>query len=70
MYNTMKKFMKEALLLVSKEHPYRGPMVYASGEYKYHCIVSGEFEWFHGYEEIYYNNRRVYECIFHGGCVR
>lgn len=63
-------FLKEALLLVPKEHPYRGPMVYASGEYKYHCIVSGEFEWFHGYEEIYYNSRKVYECIFHGGCVR
>ena len=63
-------FLKEALLLVPEEYPYRGPMVYQNGEYKYHCIVNGEFEWFQGYEEIYYNDRKVYECIFHGGCIR
>lgn len=63
-------FLKEALLLVPKEYPYRGPMVYENGEYKYHCIVSGEFNWFHGFEEIFYNNRKVYECNFHGGSIR
>lgn len=63
-------FLKEALLLVPEEYPYRGPMVYQNGEYKYHCIISGEFAWFHGYEEIYYNNKKVYECIFHGGLIK
>ncbi|MCM1992430.1 DUF5680 domain-containing protein [Oceanirhabdus seepicola] len=63
-------FLKEALALVSKEHPYRGPMVYQNGQYKYHCIVNGKFEWFHGYEEIFFNDTKVYECIFHGGCIK
>lgn len=62
-------FLKEVLLLVPKEQPYRGPMVYENGDYKYHCIVKGEFKWFEGYEEIFYNNIKVYECIFHGGCI-
>jgi len=63
-------FLNEVLLLVPKDHPYRGPMVYQNGEYKYHCIVNGEFDWFHGYEEIFYNDKKVYECIFHGGCIK
>lgn len=63
-------FLKEALLLIPKEQPYRGPMVYENGEYKYHCVVRGEFKWFEGYEEIFYNNKKVYECTFHGGSIR
>lgn len=43
-------FLKEVLLLVPHESPYRGPMVYENSEYKYHCIVKGEFKWF---EEIW-----------------
>jgi transcriptional regulator with XRE-family HTH domain len=64
------KFLKEALNLVPKENPYRGPMVYQDGQYKYHCIVNGEFEWFQGYEEIYFDDTKVYECFFHGGIIR
>ena len=64
------KFLKEVLSLVSKDNPYRGPIIYEKGQYKYHCIVSGEFEWFQGYEEIYFNNNKVYECFFHGGAIK
>ena len=63
-------FLKECLLLSPKEYPYRGPLVYQNGDYKYHCIVSGEFDWFNGYEEIFCNDIKVYECIFHGGCIK
>ncbi len=63
-------FLKEALSLVPKDHPYRGPMVYQNEEYKYHCIVHGEFEWFNGYEEIFFNDIKVYECNFHGGYIK
>lgn len=63
-------FLKEALSLVPKENPYRGPMVYQNGQYKYHCIVNGEFKWFQGYEEIYFDDRAVYECFFHGGTIK
>ena len=63
-------FLKECLLLVPKEYPYRGPLVYHNGDYKYHCIVNGEFGWFNGYEEIFCNDIKVYECIFHGGYIK
>ncbi|GMQ56064.1 hypothetical protein AN1V17_04560 [Vallitalea sediminicola] len=63
-------FLKEALALVTKEHPYRGPMVYQNGQYKYHCIVNGEFQWFQGYEEIFFNDIKIYECVFNGGYIK
>jgi transcriptional regulator with XRE-family HTH domain len=63
-------FLKEALSLVPKENPYRGPMVYQNGQYKYHCIVNGEFKWFQGYEEIYFDDSKVYECFFNGGSIK
>lgn len=63
-------FLKEALLLVPEEYPYRGPFVYKNGDYSYHCIVNGEIEWYQGYEEIFLLNRKVYECHFHGGLIK
>jgi transcriptional regulator with XRE-family HTH domain len=63
-------FLRECLLLAPKEYPYRGPLTYQNGDYKYHCIVNGEFDWFNGYEEIFCNDIKVYECIFHGGCIK
>lgn len=62
-------FLKEALRLVEKENPYRGPIIYQKGQYKYHCIINGDFKWFQGYEEIYFNNNKTYECYFHGGTL-
>ncbi len=64
------EYLKEVLLLVEQDMPYRGPMVHQNGEYKYHCIAEGSFEWFHGYEEIFRDDKKVYECMFHGGCVK
>ncbi|GKU27416.1 DUF5680 domain-containing protein [Clostridium folliculivorans] len=64
------KFLKEVLSLVSKENPYRGPIMYEKGQYQYHCIINGGFEWFQGYEEIYFNYNKVYECFFHGGKIK
>lgn len=63
-------FLKEALKLVPAECPYRGPSVYHKGDYSYHCIVNGSFEWYQGYEEIFLHNEKVYECYFHGGSIQ
>lgn len=63
-------FLKEALLLVPKEMPFRGPAEYCNGQYKYQCAVTGDFEWFSGEEEIYFNGIKVYECMFHGGLIQ
>lgn len=46
------------------------PVIYQNGQYKYHCVVNGKFNWFQGYEEIYYEEIKVYECFFHGGSIK
>lgn len=40
-----------------------------NGDYTYHCKVEGEFVWFQGYEEIFYQKEKIYECYFHGGRI-
>ncbi|MBQ7776429.1 MAG: DUF2716 domain-containing protein [Lachnospiraceae bacterium] len=63
-------FLKEALMEVSTEMPYRGPASYENSDYRYVCKVDGEFHWFQGYEEIFYQGSKIYECYFHGGEVQ
>ncbi len=63
-------FLKEALLLVPEEFPYRGPLCFQNGDFSYHCHVSGDFHWFQGYEEIFCRGNKVYECYFHGGDIK
>ncbi|MCX7655892.1 MAG: DUF5680 domain-containing protein [Treponemataceae bacterium] len=63
-------FLKEALLLVPQEQPYRGPPVYKKGNFLYHSFAQGTLEWFQGYEEIFFCNTKVYECYFHGGIIQ
>ncbi|MDP4087416.1 MAG: DUF5680 domain-containing protein [Bacillota bacterium] len=64
------QFLRDVLSLVSKENPFRGPVIYEKGQYQYHCVINGELEWFQGYEEIYFNYNKVYECFFHGGKIK
>lgn len=63
-------FLKEALMEVPADVPFRGPEIYTKGDYHYHCKVNGEFVWFQGYEEIFYMDKKIYECYFHGGAIR
>ena len=63
-------FLKEALLRVPFENPYRGPGVYSNGDYVYECSVCGEFDWFQGKEIIKYKGNEIYECYFHGGLIK
>ncbi|MEC9490927.1 MAG: DUF5680 domain-containing protein [Halanaerobiales bacterium] len=63
-------FLKDALLNVSAEMPYRGPSEYTKGELKYKCLVTGDFEYFKGDEVIYKTDNKVYECRFHGGIIK
>jgi hypothetical protein len=44
---------------------------YSNGSYTYHdTYVVGVFTWSQGYEQIYCNNEKVYECYFHGGLMK
>lgn len=63
-------FLKEALLNVPAEMPYRGPAEYTKNDLKYKCSVTGNFEYFKGYEAIYNEDHKVYECRFHGGIIK
>ena len=62
-------FLKEALLHVPEDKPFRGPKYYSDNGYVYHCEIDGDFEWFQGRETITYNGSEIYECFFHGGLV-
>ena len=62
-------FLKEALRIVNEEYPYRGPLSYENGEFKYECSFAGNFEWFDGEEVIYKNDVKIYECKSHGGVI-
>ena len=63
-------FLKEVLLKVPADLPFRGPEIYSKGDYHYHCKVEGEFVWFQGHEDIFYMDEKIYECYFHGGVIR
>ena len=63
-------FLKEALLRVPEEKPFRGPDEYTDGDYTYKCDIEGDFEWFQGYETISHKGTLIYECYFHGGLIK
>ena len=62
-------FLKEALLLVPEDKPFRGPEKYTNGDYTYDCKIDGDYKWFNGRETISYKGEEIYECNFHGGLV-
>lgn len=62
-------FLKEALLQRCEVYPFRGPALYVNGSDVYHQWTTGDFQWFHGREEIFRDGEMVYECLFHGGMV-
>lgn len=63
-------FHKAALLQRPRDMPFRGPKLYRDGRYTYHNVVEGNFELFIGREEVFYDDRRVFECVYHGGRVQ
>jgi hypothetical protein len=63
-------FLKEVLLHVPEDKPYRGPEKYVNGDYTYSCSVEGDFDWFQGKETISCCGKQIYECNFHGGLIR
>ena len=62
-------FLKEALFNVPATKPFRGPEHFSKDNYTYKCKVDGSFEYFQGYEEIFYFDKKIYELHFHGGII-
>lgn len=63
-------FLKEVLLQVSEERPYRGAEIYSKGEFVYVSNVTGDITFFKGNETIYYRLQKIYEGWFHGGAMK
>ena len=62
-------FLKEALKLVIKNRPFRGPDELVGGDFKYIDKSAGGIENFEGTEAIFYRGEKVYELKYHGGTV-
>ncbi len=62
-------FLKEALLRVPEDAPFRGPIEYQDGPHLYCNTAAGTPERFMGREEIFQNGVSVYECLYHGGTL-
>lgn len=60
-------FLKEAMLLISPEYPFRGPAKLERQIFRYENQQHGTLNRFHGIESIYENNERVYILYYHGG---
>lgn len=62
-------FFKEALLEIDDEYPFRGPNLYKKDDYTYVSHTEGNLTWFYGQEEIYHEDKLVYEGFYHGGKI-
>ena len=62
--------LREALIKVPEEKPFRGPAEYIRGKYKYRCSNEGDIDFFNGTESIFYEDEEVYRLYFHGGIIR
>ncbi len=60
-------FLKEAMLLISPDYPFRGPAQSEKQNFKYENLQNGSIDNFHGIESIYENQIKVYVLYYHGG---
>jgi len=63
------KFLQEALTLIPKDKPFRGPKKYRQGNYTYTNKFEGEITNFSGMEIITFKNKEIYRVKYIGGLV-
>ena len=64
------KFLQKALKNIEEEHPFRGPLNFREGDFKYVNKVNGSIKKFSGLELIFYKEREVYKLYYHGGLIK
>jgi len=64
------KFLKEAMSLIKKDRPFRGPVEYINGNYKYIDSSNGDIDNFNGIEDILYKGKKVYRLNYHGCSIK
>jgi hypothetical protein len=64
------EFLRQALLAVNRNLPYRGPASFSAGNKTYLNRVEGALDRFHGTEEISERGSTLYELHYSGGLLR
>jgi hypothetical protein len=60
-------FLRQAILMVRPERPYRGPEFFRAGHFTYVDKSQGELDNFTGEEIIFFRDQQVYHLVYHGG---
>lgn len=63
-------FLSDAMSLITIEYPFRGPPIYEKNSLKYTNRQMGSFESFNGVEQIFEENKKVYDLYYHGGTMQ
>jgi len=63
------RVLQQALTLIPKDRPYRGPAEYKTGDYQYLNTFQGEVDSFSGEEVIKHQGREIYRAKYCGGLV-
>lgn len=61
--------LRNALMRMPAEHPFRGPEEYREGEFVYTNSWDGDVERFSGEEKITFQGNFIYKASYLGGCV-
>jgi len=67
---TIYAFLRQALLAVGEDQPFRGPSQFQEDNLRYTNSAEGDISCFHGTEHIYQGDKRVYGLRYSGGIVR
>jgi hypothetical protein len=63
-------FLRQALLAIAEDRPFRGPLRFEQGDFRYENISEGDISCFHGTERIYQAGMQVYGLRYSGGAIR
>jgi hypothetical protein len=63
-------FLKEAMLQISPQYPFRGPAKFEKSTFRYENQQYGSLDRFHGIESIYENGEKAYVLYYHGGKIK
>jgi hypothetical protein len=63
-------FLRQAMLLVREERPFRGPSQFEDGDYRYADTSQGGVSDFCGAEQIYLRGKQVYALRYCGGLLQ
>jgi hypothetical protein len=63
-------FLRQALLRIGEDRPFRGPSHFEQGGYRYVNTPEGGLSEFHGTERIYLDGVPVYGLRYGGGIIR